>query len=174
MSLSAVDDAHAAAPSAAERLAHSTVLVRTDFTSGLDSGLAPALRRLCDAGARVAVLAGYGAPAGDVNPALSLLRFRDALEAAAGLPVTFVSDCVGPVAEAALHRVAYGQIALLENVRFHPEFRRDSRAFALRLSVLGEYFLVTGPVPSRPIGWLSALRQLLPAPPDLSAFPKEP
>merc|ERR1719331_2292379 len=44
-----------------------------------------------------------------------------ALEQLLGKPVTFVSDCVGPEAEAACANPAPGSVILLENLRFHVE-----------------------------------------------------
>ncbi len=76
--------------------------------------------------------------------------------------MTFVPECVGAVAEAALGRVPFGEAALMENLRFHADGRRGNRAFALRLSALGDGFIVTGPVASPPAPWIPALAELLP------------
>ncbi|MDP3897727.1 MAG: phosphoglycerate kinase [Mesorhizobium sp.] len=153
-----------AAPQIITGMTGKTVLVRADFAEGVSRELARLVAALAKAGARVAIIAGFGAPSGDINPALSLLRFRTPLEAASRVKVTFVRDCVGPVAEAGLNAVPFGEAALMENLRFHPDSRRDSRNFAIRLSVLGDYFAVTGPVSKTPVGWLSALGAMLPAP----------
>jgi len=141
-----------------------TVLLRADLSLGVTADLARKTRDYASWGARVAVIAGYGAPGGEIDPALSLAQFREPLEQASSVPVTFIGDCVGPVAEAALDAVPFGQAALLENLRFHPDKRRDSRTFAIRLSVLGDYFAISGTVPPHPIGWLTALASILPAP----------
>lgn len=148
----------------AASLADKTVLVRANLSDGVTPELGRMVAAYAARGARVAVIAGYGAPGGDANAALSLLQFRAPLEAACGLPVTFVRDSVGPEAEAALDRIACGEVALMENLRFHPDERRDTRGFAYRLSVLGDYFAISGAVPPSPMGWLTALATLLPAP----------
>lgn len=139
-----------------------TILVRAVLSEGPTADLLSTIAALCAAGARVAVIAGFGAPAGDFNPTLSLARFGPEIERAAGRRVSFVPECVGPVAEAALDRVPFGEVALMENLRFHPDGRRGNRAFALRLSALGDGFVVTGPVPEPPAAWITALADLLP------------
>jgi phosphoglycerate kinase len=141
-----------------------TALVRADFTHGVSREIGKVVAQLTREGARVAVISGFVAPGGDVNPVLSLRRFALPLERMAGTPVTFIPECVGPIAEAGLHRIAFGEAALLENLRFHSDARRDSSNFALRLSALADCFLITGPVPRRPVGWLTALTAILPAP----------
>ena len=145
-------------------LSSKTVLLRADLSSGVTAELGRAAAGFVANGARVAIIAGYGRPGGDINSALSLAQFLEPLEQACGRAVTFIPDSVGPLAEAALDRVPYGEVALLENLRFHADERRDSRSFAIRLSVLGDYFAISGTVPPDPIGWLSALAAILPAP----------
>ena len=162
-----------AAPSIVPSLAGRTVLFRADLSAGIGPAIGGAIADLTAAGARVAVVSGFGDPVGDKNPALSLKPFVAPLAPATGRRVTFVADCVGAVAEAGLDAVPFGEVALLENVRFHPEARRDSRHFAMRLSVLGDFFTVGGALPDRPIGWIRALAELLPAPPLPTRDPSE-
>ena len=141
-----------------------TVLLRADLTNGVTDDLARTIGSFAAQGARTAVIAGFGAPGGDVNATLSLASFRGPLELACGRPVTFIPHSVGPEAEAELAGVAFGEVALMENLRFHPDERRNTRTFAIRLSALGDYFAVCGFVPPNPIGWLVALAAMLPAP----------
>jgi 3-phosphoglycerate kinase len=150
--------------SAVNDLQERTVLVRCDLSQGLDADFAAGLRDLADRGARVAVIAGYDNPGGDVNPTLSLRHLVEPLEHLTGLPVHFVGDCVGPVAESGLAATPDGAIALLENLRFHPEAQRRSRTFAIRLSALGDYFTVPGGIPESASVWIRELAKLLPEP----------
>lgn len=148
----------------ADALAGKTVLLRANLEQGVTQELGDAVAALAARHARVAVIAGFGEPRGDINPTLSLIRFRQPLEAISRTPVSFITDCVGPVAEAGLERVPFGEAALLENLRFYATGHRDSRGFALRLSVLGDFFAVSGAVPGRPVGWLTELARILPSP----------
>jgi phosphoglycerate kinase len=141
-----------------------TVLVRASFEAGVTAGLGELAGKLADAGARVAVIAGYGDPLNDINPALSLSQFVEPLARQAGRPVTFIGECVGIGAEAGLDRVDFGEIALLENLRFHSARRQNARTFALKLSVLGDYFLDAGAPPASIDGWQAHLSALLPGP----------
>ncbi len=141
-----------------------TVLVRIDTTTGISTCAADQIRMLAGRGARIAVLAGYADPAGDVNPTLSLGSLAGALEAATGMPVSLVPDCVGPIAEAGLASVPANTIALLENLRFHSDAQRQSRTFAIRLSVLGDYFTAVCDAPDKAPVWMRELATLLPEP----------
>ncbi|MFH1797347.1 MAG: phosphoglycerate kinase [Pseudomonadota bacterium] len=150
---------------AAGAFAGSTVLVRASFSAGIDPTLIETARRLADAGARVAVIAGRGDPAGEFNPALSLRAFAEPLARAVGRPVHFIAESVGIGAEAGLAALAPGEVALMENLRFHSDARRAARSFAMRLSALADYFVITGPLPQVPANWIAELQALLPEPP---------
>lgn len=145
-------------------LAGKTVLLRANFDGGVTRELGDAIASLAARGSRVAVIVGFGQPQGEANPIFSLAAFRQPLEQVSRTRVTFVPDCVGSTAEAGLDRVPFGEAALLENLRFYADEHRDSRAFAFRLSALGDFFAISGVVPSRPVGWLTELAKLLPAP----------
>jgi phosphoglycerate kinase len=58
-----------------------------------------------------------------------------------GRPVPLAADCVGPAAEAAARELEPGQVALLENVRFHPEEERNDPEFARRLAALADVYV---------------------------------
>ncbi|CAG1016192.1 MAG: phosphoglycerate kinase [Rhizobiaceae bacterium] len=150
---------------AAKPLFGRTVLVRASFSSGMDPALTETVRRLTEAGARVAVIAGRGDPVGEFNPALSLRAFAEPLARAVGRPVHFIAESVGIGAEAGLAALAPGEVALMENLRFNSDARRAARSFALRLSALADYFVVTGPLPQVPANWIPNLQALLPEPP---------
>lgn len=141
-----------------------TVIVRADFTGGPTVEFARTAKDLAAKGARVAIVGGYGDPQGDYNPAWSLSRFAGPLAEMTGLPVAFVPECVGAAAEAGLARVPCGTLALMENIRFHADERRSMRSFAIRLSVLGDFFTVPGGMPETASRWIRDLADLLPSP----------
>src|ERR1700683_654600 len=62
-----------------------------------------------------------GRPDGKVIEKYSLKPVASQLEKQLGKPVTFVSDCVGTVAEEAVNSASKGSVILLENLRFHIE-----------------------------------------------------
>jgi len=105
----------------------------------------PTVRRLAEAGARVVVCSHLGRPKGAPEAKYSLapvaVRFADLL----GAPVTLAADTVGPAADEVVNKLAAGEVALLENLRFNPgETSKDDaeRAdFAARLAAYGEAYV---------------------------------
>ena len=127
------------------------VLVRADLnvpmadgrvtdTSRLDR-LAPTLRELTDRDARVVVLSHFGRPAGQVVAELSLQPVAAALGDCLDRPVAFVPDCVGEAAKTAVDKLADGDIAVLENLRFHVGEERNDPEFADALAALGDVYV---------------------------------
>jgi phosphoglycerate kinase len=58
-----------------------------------------------------------------------------------GQPVAFASDCVGPVAEAAVAALEPGHVLLLENTRFHAGEEANDVAHATLIATHGEIFV---------------------------------
>ena len=58
-----------------------------------------------------------------------------------GTKVVFGKDCVGPEAAKAVAEAKNGEIALLENLRYHPEEEKNDEAFAEQLAKNGEVFV---------------------------------
>src|SRR3546814_3721477 len=75
----------------------------------------PTVNELSDRGAKVLILAHFGRPKGLVNPDMSLAQTVSALSSVLGRPVTFIPDCQGEEAKAAIARLGNGDIALLED-----------------------------------------------------------
>ena len=140
-----------------------TVLVRSDLNvplSGAEDGTAtitddgrirasvPTIRQLADAGARVVVTAHLGRPDGAPDPAYSLAPVAARLGELLGAEVAFASDTVGESAQAVVARLADGQVAVLENVRFHAgETSKDDTVrgeFANHLAGLAHAFVSDG------------------------------
>ena len=99
------------------------------------------LRYLRDNGARTIVLSHLGRPDGKPVPSLSLRPVAAALAQRLGSPVAFAGDCIGPVAQAAVDKLADGDVVVLENVRFHPEEEANDPAFAAQLAALGDLYV---------------------------------
>ncbi len=58
-----------------------------------------------------------------------------------GKPVSFSTDCIGPMAEAAINAMHNGDVTLLENTRFHEGEEKNDDAFAAELSKNGDLFV---------------------------------
>ena len=128
------------------------VLVRVDFNVPLQEGrvtdttrierAAPTLRELADRGARVIILTHFGRPKGKRVPEMSLAPVVAPLTAALGdRPVVFADDCIGATAAEAVAGLGNGDIALLENLRFHPGEEANDETFAAGLAALGELYV---------------------------------
>jgi phosphoglycerate kinase len=134
------------------------VLVRSDLnvpidgTTIVDDGRirasVPTIRRLADAGARVIVAAHLGRPGGTPNPQYSLAPVAERLGELLAAPVAFATDTVGENARATVDRLAPGQVALLENVRFSAaETSKDDDQrgiFADQLAAMADAFVSDG------------------------------
>jgi phosphoglycerate kinase len=127
------------------------VLVRVDLNVPIKDGrvtdatrivrLTPTLDELARRGARVVLLSHFGRPKGKVVKDMSLRPVVKPLADALKRPVAFAEDCVGPAAEKAVAALKDGQIALLENLRFHAEEEANDQAFARRLAALGDLYV---------------------------------
>ncbi len=152
-------------------LAGKTVLVRIPGDGRLEEDQITKLRAMLQSRARLALIAGAGNPAGDINPAMSLRSLAPTLGEVIGVPVAFIAESIGAGAEAGLAAIPFGSVGLLENLRFHPDERRKSHSFALRLSVLGDFYLDLGEPPRTTGAWQDRLAAMLPQPPFLTATP---
>jgi phosphoglycerate kinase len=113
-------------------------------TTRLDR-LVPTLKELSEKGARVAVVSHFGRPKGQLVPEMSLRPIADALSASlGGLPVTFVEDCVGERARAAIDELSDGGLVLLENLRFHSGEEANDPEFAKALAANGDLYVNDG------------------------------
>ena len=105
------------------------ILVREDLNVPMADGevtddtrlraVVPTVTELSDKGAIVLLLAHFGRPKGQKRPDMSLSLVCNALEKVLGREVMFVSDMVGEPVTDSLKILKPGDIALLENSRFH-------------------------------------------------------
>jgi phosphoglycerate kinase len=72
-------------------------------------------------GVSLVLMSHLGRPDGQRNPKYSLKPVADRLAELLGKPVKFLDDCVGPEVEQACAALKPGEVALLENLRFHIE-----------------------------------------------------
>ena len=102
----------------------------------------PTVTELADKGARVVIMSHFGRPKGQVVPEMSLGPVVAPLSAALGQRlVSFAVDCVGEKAAAVIDGLADGEIAVLENLRFHPGEEANDDAFAGQLAALGDLYV---------------------------------
>lgn len=113
---------------------------RVTDTTRIDRVL-PTIRELADKGARVVLLAHFGRPKGAVVPQMSLAPVAAALTERLGRPVAFAADCIGTAAATVIDGLKDGDVALLENTRFHAGEEKNEDAFADALAALGDLYV---------------------------------
>jgi phosphoglycerate kinase len=131
------------------------VLVRADLNVPLDDrrivddgrirAVLPTLTALREAGAVVVVCSHLGRPEREPDARFSLAPVAARLGELLGAVVAFAADAVGAPARQVVGGLAPGQLALLENLRFHPgETSRDDAqraAFADALAGLADAYV---------------------------------
>jgi phosphoglycerate kinase len=127
--------------------------------------LLPTLMDLTSRGARVVLISHLGRPDGKPAAEYSLRPVAKKLASMMGnVPVFFADDCVGAAAEASVSALKPGQIAVLENVRFHGGEEANDMAFAAELAKLGDIYVNDAfSVSHRAHASTEALAHLLPA-----------
>ena len=127
------------------------VLVRVDFNVPLDSDFnvqddtrirraLPTIKHLLENGASVVLMSHLGRPKG-VSPEFSLKHVVPMLEELLGLSVKFAGDCVGDIALDVTSTLKPGEVALLENLRFHKEEKEGDEFFAGQLAENGDVYV---------------------------------
>jgi len=101
----------------------------------------PTIKYLIEQGARILLCAHLGRPKGKRDPKQSLLPVVKPLSELIGVPVKFVDDCVGEVAEKAAAELKDGEVALLENLRYYNEEEANDDGFSQKLAKLADVYV---------------------------------
>jgi len=128
------------------------VLMRVDFNVPLDENLnitddirirsaLPTIKYAVDKGAKVILMSHLGRPDGKVNEKMRLAPAAKRLEKLLGKPVLALKECIGDGVKKSLSTMKPGDVALLENLRFHAEEEANDPAFAKELASLGDVFV---------------------------------
>ncbi len=135
------------------QLKDKTVLMRVDFnvpqnedgTVRDDTRIVAALKSIQyvrDQGGKLILMSHLGRPKpGKDNSKLKMDPVADCLRALVGGNVTKADDIVGPDVEAAVAKLAPGDILLLENTRFHPGEETNDPALSEQLAKLADVYI---------------------------------
>jgi len=128
------------------------VLLRVDFNVPMGKGgtisddtriraCLPTIKYLIERHARLIICSHLGRPDGKVVEELRLAPVAQRLSELIGKPVKALRDCVGPEVEDEVSRLKNGEVALLENLRFHPEEEANDANFAQALAKLADIYV---------------------------------
>ena len=127
-------------------------LVRVDFNVPLDAdgtvtdetrinAALPTIKELQSKGAKIILASHLGRPKGERNSSMSLSPVAPLLAQKLGTPVLFLEDCIGDQVKSAVDTLQDGQVALLENLRFHQGETDNDSEFAASLASLADVFV---------------------------------
>ena len=134
------------------------VIVRCDLNVPIENGRITddgriraslgTLNELLDAGAKVIAISHLGRPDGEPDMRYTLAPVSVRLAELLGKPVSFATDAIDDEAQSVVEALGNGQIALLENLRFHghetDKEEHHRQEFASKLARLGDAYVGDG------------------------------
>lgn len=127
------------------------VLLRAGFDVAMEDGkvmdterieaLIPTMQYILGKNASLIIISHQGRPKGKRLPEFSQKPITPILEKLLGRSVTFVDECVGVKAEAAVAALRPGQVLFLENLRYEPGEEGNDEVFGKSLSKLGDVYV---------------------------------
>jgi len=134
-----------------ENLTGKHVLVRVDLNVPMEGAkvtddtrlraMLPTVLELSDRGAIVLLLSHFGRPKGESRPDMSTAQLVMPVHRLAGRSVRFIEDCQGPEAQRAISTMLPGNIAILENTRFHAGEEKNDPQLAKGMAALADYYV---------------------------------
>ena len=126
-------------------------IIRVDFNVPLDENFKvtdatrieaakPTIDAILAQGGSVILMSHLGRPKG-VEEKYSLKHILKTTSEILGVPVQFVSNCIGAKAKEAAEKLQPGAVLLLENLRFYSEEEAGDVAFAKELASLGDIYV---------------------------------
>jgi len=128
------------------------VLIRVDFNVPQDKTLKitdntrikaalPTIMKVVEGGGKAVLMSHLGRPKGKWVAELTLASLVEEVAFLTGRKVHFAKDCIGDQAQEAISMASFGEIVLLENLRYYQEETAGDQSFAASLSKLGDIYL---------------------------------
>ncbi len=128
------------------------MLIRVDFNVPQDKTLKitdntrikaalPTIMKVVEGGGKAVLMSHLGRPKGKWVAELTLASLVEEVAFLTGRKVHFAKDCIGDQAQEAISMASFGEIVLLENLRYYEEETAGDQSFAASLSKLGDIYL---------------------------------
>jgi phosphoglycerate kinase len=127
-------------------------IIRVDFNVPLDKDLKvtddsrivaaiPTIKKILTDGGSVILMSHLGRPKDGPEYKYSLRHIVGHLSDVIGVNVKFAEDCIGKEAEELSHSLNFGEVLLLENLRFHKEEEKGDEGFSKKLASLADVYV---------------------------------
>jgi phosphoglycerate kinase len=128
------------------------VLIRVDFNVPLDENFnvsdasrikaaVPTINKILNEGGSVILMSHLGRPKDGPSEKYSLKHIVSKLEELLKTKVLFANDCIGEEAVVKSKNLKFGEVLLLENLRFYKEEEKGDVEFAKKLAALGDVYV---------------------------------
>ena len=127
------------------------VILRVDINVPIKNGviqddtrirsIIPTIKYLITNQAKVILISHFDRPEGQRVPEMSLKQLVEKIEELLGEKIKFVDDCIGDVVVKAVQQTNYGEVILLENLRFYKGETKNDPEFVQALASLGNLYV---------------------------------
>lgn len=129
-----------------------TAIIRVDFNVPLNEALEvtdanrieaakDTVTKILKDGGKVVLMSHLGRPKGGFEAKYSLKNILSKVEEVLEAKVHFAEDCIGENNLSFINNVPFGEVVLLENLRFYAEEEKGDVAFAEKLSKYGDIYV---------------------------------
>jgi phosphoglycerate kinase len=128
-----------------------TVVMRVDFNVPLKDGkitddtrireALPSINYVTQHGGKLVLMSHLGRPKDAPDPNFSLKPVAEYLKDHQAAHVHFSNECIGETVQSLVKSAQFGEIILLENVRFYPGETKNDPIFSQELAKLGDVFV---------------------------------
>ncbi len=133
-------------------VSNKNVILRVDINVPLKNGkieddtrikaVIPTIKYLAQNNAKVIVISHFGRPEGKFEPSMSISQLVERVQELLGsIKVNFVDDCIGDKVKKAVQDTNYGEVIMLENLRFYKQETKNDPEFSRELASLGNLYV---------------------------------
>lgn len=101
----------------------------------------PTIKKILKDGGSVVLMSHLGRPKGGFEAKYSMAPVVPVLAELLGVTVHFASDIIGDSAKEVVAKLKFGEVAMLENLRFHPEEEKGNVKYAKQLASYADVYV---------------------------------